>query len=134
MAAGCANLYQTPIVEADWLRMLAVKTKNRKSWSNHPNIEEWLVRSRLKGFFVGRRVSDQSPINLRSRLGSILRLECCAHLPGQVSAVAGLSVPYIPSGPVPFIEMAKTMHKDRFFYQLYFQQRGTARSGKLQFS
>jgi hypothetical protein len=43
-----------------------------------------------------------------------------------VTAVAGLSVPYFPKGPVPFIEMAKAMYKDRFFYQLYFQKEGIA--------
>jgi pimeloyl-ACP methyl ester carboxylesterase len=38
--------------------------------------------------------------------------------PNKVKAVAGLSVPFIPRGPVGFIEMAKAMYKDRFFYQL----------------
>jgi pimeloyl-ACP methyl ester carboxylesterase len=46
--------------------------------------------------------------------------------PNKVKAVAGLSVPYIPRGPVAFIEMAKSMYKDRFFYQLYFQKEGAA--------
>jgi pimeloyl-ACP methyl ester carboxylesterase len=46
--------------------------------------------------------------------------------PGKVVAVAGLSVPFLPRGPVSFIDMAKVMYKDRFFYQLYFQQEGTA--------
>jgi pimeloyl-ACP methyl ester carboxylesterase len=46
--------------------------------------------------------------------------------PNKVTAVAGLSVPYIPKGPMAFIEMAKAMYKDRFFYQLYFQNEGIA--------
>jgi pimeloyl-ACP methyl ester carboxylesterase len=46
--------------------------------------------------------------------------------PSKVVAVAGLSVPYIPKGPVAFIEMAKVMYKDRFFYQLYFQKEDIA--------
>jgi pimeloyl-ACP methyl ester carboxylesterase len=46
--------------------------------------------------------------------------------PNKVKAVAGLSVPYIPRGPMAFIEMAKAMYKDRFFYQLYFQEEGIA--------
>jgi pimeloyl-ACP methyl ester carboxylesterase len=46
--------------------------------------------------------------------------------PDKVTAVAGLSVPYIPRREVPFIEMAKAMYKDRFFYQLYFQNEGMA--------
>ena len=46
--------------------------------------------------------------------------------PDKVTAVAGLSVPFTPRGPVSFIEMAKAIYKDRFFYQLYFQQEGIA--------
>ena len=46
--------------------------------------------------------------------------------PGKVVAVAGLSVPFVPRGPASFIDMAKVMYKDRFFYQLYFQKEGVA--------
>src|SRR4029453_14032100 len=46
--------------------------------------------------------------------------------PGKVGAVAGLSVPFVPRGPASFIDMAKVMYKDRFFYQLYFQKEGVA--------
>ena len=38
--------------------------------------------------------------------------------PHRVSAVAGLSVPYTGSGPAPFIDIAKQVYKDKFFYQL----------------
>jgi pimeloyl-ACP methyl ester carboxylesterase len=44
--------------------------------------------------------------------------------PGKVSAVALLSVPYIPLGGVSFIDMMRTIYHDRFFYQLYFQAEG----------
>jgi pimeloyl-ACP methyl ester carboxylesterase len=46
--------------------------------------------------------------------------------PDKVAAVAGLSVPFVPRRPASFIDMAKVMYKDRFFYQLYFQQEGVA--------
>ncbi|MBT3330950.1 MAG: alpha/beta hydrolase [Rhodospirillaceae bacterium] len=46
--------------------------------------------------------------------------------PHRVSAVAGLSVPYTGSGPAPFIDIAKQVYKDKFFYQLYFQEPGVA--------
>ncbi len=41
--------------------------------------------------------------------------------PDMITAVAGLSVPYIPVSDVPFSEMAKAIYADRFFYQTYFQ-------------
>jgi pimeloyl-ACP methyl ester carboxylesterase len=44
--------------------------------------------------------------------------------PERIRAVAGLSVPYMPRGEMSFIELAKILYKDRFFYQLYFQKEG----------
>ncbi|MCS6986400.1 MAG: alpha/beta hydrolase [Sphingomonadaceae bacterium] len=46
--------------------------------------------------------------------------------PEKVAAVAGLSVPYAPVGDVSFLDMARQIYKDRFFYQLYFQEEGKA--------
>jgi hypothetical protein len=40
--------------------------------------------------------------------------------------VAGLSVPFRPRGPAAFIELARSIYKGRFFYQIYFQQEGVA--------
>ncbi|MFQ3666787.1 MAG: alpha/beta hydrolase [Sphingomonadaceae bacterium] len=44
----------------------------------------------------------------------------------KVAAVAGLSVPHVPMGEVSFLDMARAIYKDRFFYQLYFQEEGRA--------
>jgi pimeloyl-ACP methyl ester carboxylesterase len=44
--------------------------------------------------------------------------------PDKVSAVAGLSVPYVPVGPVPLVDMFEQIYAGKFFYQLYFQQPG----------
>jgi pimeloyl-ACP methyl ester carboxylesterase len=46
--------------------------------------------------------------------------------PDKVVAVAGLSVPHIPRGDTPGIELFKLLYADRFFYQLYFQAEGVA--------
>ena len=46
--------------------------------------------------------------------------------PDKVCAVAGLSVPYTGLGPAPFIEVAKKIYADQFFYQIYFQNPGVA--------
>ena len=46
--------------------------------------------------------------------------------PDRVRAVAGLSVPYTGPGPAPFIDVARQVYKDKFFYQIYFQEPGVA--------
>lgn len=42
-----------PIVDTDWLRMLAVSTRNRMGWRLHPGIEQWLAGARLNTLFAG---------------------------------------------------------------------------------
>lgn len=46
--------------------------------------------------------------------------------PGRVRAVAGLSVPHLGRGPMPSIQLFRQIYKDRFFYQVYFQDVGVA--------
>ena len=46
--------------------------------------------------------------------------------PDRIRAVAGLSVPFRPRGPVSFIDAVRSIYKGRFFYQIYFQQEGVA--------
>ncbi len=44
----------------------------------------------------------------------------------RVKAVVGLSVPFLGRPPMPPIDLWKQVHKDRFFYQIYFQEPGVA--------
>ena len=44
--------------------------------------------------------------------------------PTDIRAVAGLSVPYMPHTGSSFLDVAKQIYHDRFFYQLYFQAEG----------
>ncbi|MCW5736221.1 MAG: alpha/beta hydrolase [Enhydrobacter sp.] len=46
--------------------------------------------------------------------------------PEHVRAVVGLSVPHLGRGPMPSVELFRKIYKDRFFYQLYFQEPGLA--------
>ncbi len=48
------------------------------------------------------------------------------HYPEQVTAVGALSVPFTPRSPVPPMAVMREVFKDRFFYQLYFQEPGVA--------
>ncbi|KRR01050.1 hypothetical protein CQ12_27460 [Bradyrhizobium jicamae] len=49
--ALCAPV-PNPVLDTDWLRMLAVSTRNRMGWRAQANIEEWLARSRLNSLFA----------------------------------------------------------------------------------
>jgi len=47
--------------------------------------------------------------------------------PERVRGVAGLSAPHTGRGSAPSIELYRKTYKDRFFYQLYFQEPGWPR-------
>ena len=51
---------------------------------------------------------------------------CALNHPDKVSAVGALSVPFRPRGDSPPLATLKAIFKDRFFYQLYFQEPGKA--------
>ena len=51
---------------------------------------------------------------------------CALNHPDQVSAVGALSVPFRPRGDSAPLATLKAIFKDRFFYQLYFQEPGKA--------
>ena len=44
----------------------------------------------------------------------------------RISAVLGLSVPFFPRGKISTIDLFRKIYRDKFFYQLYFQQEGVA--------
>jgi pimeloyl-ACP methyl ester carboxylesterase len=44
----------------------------------------------------------------------------------KVSAVIGMSVPYLGRGARPVIDVLREVYKGRFFYQVYFQEPGVA--------
>ena len=58
--------------------------------------------------------------------GAPTACSCALNHPDKVSAVGALSVPFRPRGDSPPLATLKAIFKDRFFYQLYFQEPGKA--------
>jgi pimeloyl-ACP methyl ester carboxylesterase len=51
---------------------------------------------------------------------------CALTRPDKVTAVGGLSVPFMPRSPVPPLAAMRAAFEGQFFYQLYFQEPGVA--------
>ncbi len=51
---------------------------------------------------------------------------CALHHPELITAVGVLSVPFSPRSEAPPLDTLKSIFKDQFFYQLYFQTEGVA--------
>jgi len=54
-------------------------------------------------------------------VGSLARLH-----PDRCAAVVAMSVPLLPRGPMPLIQLLRSVFADTFFYMLYFQEPGVA--------
>ncbi len=58
--------------------------------------------------------------------GAIVVWALAVMSPERVRAVAGLSVPFVPRGPLPPTQLFQALSGENFFYILYFQQVGPA--------
>jgi pimeloyl-ACP methyl ester carboxylesterase len=65
--------------------------------------------------------------------GAIIAWHLALLSPKRVRAVAGLSVPYQPPGPTSFIDLARQTYREKFFYQIFFQEVGRPEE-RLEFS
>jgi pimeloyl-ACP methyl ester carboxylesterase len=58
--------------------------------------------------------------------GSMVVWQLALLHPERVAGVVGMSVPFLPRGPLPPIELMRKAFGDNFFYILYFQEPGVA--------
>jgi pimeloyl-ACP methyl ester carboxylesterase len=58
--------------------------------------------------------------------GALLVWQLALLAPERVSAVVGMSVPFLPRAPMPTITLLRQIYADAFFYMVYFQEPGIA--------
>lgn len=115
-----------PLAEAGY-RVVAPDVRGYGG-SDKPHAVEAYTMKSLTDDVVGLidALGEDQAILIGHDWGAPICWNTAALYPERVSAVAGLSVPYRKRGPLPTIEMWRNLYKDRFFYQLYFQQEGVA--------
>jgi pimeloyl-ACP methyl ester carboxylesterase len=108
-------------------RVAAMDVRGYGGSSRPHAIESYTLRS-LAGDVaaVASHLGEGSAILFGHDWGAPIVWTTAVLYPGMITAVAGLSVPYIPVSGVSFSEMAKAIYVDRFFYQTYFQAEGIA--------
>ena len=58
--------------------------------------------------------------------GAPIAMNTAVLYPKLIKATGTMSVPFTGRGPMPALDLWKEIYKDKFFYQLYFQQEGVA--------
>lgn len=71
-------------------------------------------------------LGEKSAVVVGHDWGAPIAWHCALLYPDRFSAVAALSVPYMPRPPAPPIQLMQQRYGDNFFYILYFQKPGVA--------
>lgn len=119
--------HQIEYFAARGMRCAALNVRGYGNSSNPHEIERYTLRE-LAGDVAAviDALGDGTAIVVGHDWGAPIAWNTARLHPGQVRAVAGLSVPYLPVGPVSTIDIFRQIYADRFFYQLYFQEPGVA--------
>ncbi|NND74512.1 MAG: alpha/beta fold hydrolase [Ilumatobacter sp.] len=113
---------------ADRFTVAAMDVRGYGGSSKPPEVERYTLRE-LAGdaaAVIDALSDDGAAIAIGHDWGAPIVYQTARLHPDRVSAVAGLSVPYRPVGPVSAMELWEALYPDRFFYMRYFQPPGIA--------
>jgi pimeloyl-ACP methyl ester carboxylesterase len=96
--------------------------------SSHPtNVESYTIKNLASDVAAVAVGLSKTPVILFGHdWGAPIAYQSAILYPEIFYAVAGLSVPYIAQGEISMIDSMRELYSDRFFYQLYFQEKGVA--------
>jgi pimeloyl-ACP methyl ester carboxylesterase len=119
--------HQIPALAAAGYRVAAIDVRGYGGSDRPHAIEAYAIREMCADVAgVVESLGEKQAILIGHDWGAPIVWNTAQFFPDRVRAVAGLSVPHAGRGPVPRIELFKNIYKDRFFYQLYFQEPGIA--------
>lgn len=119
--------HQLPALAAAGYRVIAPDQRGYGGSTRPEAIEDYDI-IHLTGDLVGLLDSlgeDQATF-IGHDWGSMAVWQTALLHPDRVRGVCGMSVPFLPRGPMPPTELMKMAFGDSFFYILYFQEPGVA--------
>jgi pimeloyl-ACP methyl ester carboxylesterase len=119
--------HQIPVLAAAGYRVAAIDVRGYGGSDKPHAIEAYAIKEMCADVAgVVESLGEKQAILIGHDWGAPIVWNTALFFPERVRAVAGLSVPHAGRGPMPRIELFKNLYKDRFFYQLYFQEPGVA--------
>jgi pimeloyl-ACP methyl ester carboxylesterase len=119
--------HQIPVLAAAGYRVAALDTRGTGGSDRPQPIEAYAIEpmcADIGGLITA--LGERQAIVIGHDWGAAIAWWTALFHPQQVRAVAGLSVPHLGRGPMPAVQLLRQIYKDRFFYQLYFQEPGVA--------
>jgi pimeloyl-ACP methyl ester carboxylesterase len=119
--------HQLPALAAAGYHAVAPDVRGYGDSDRPPNIEDYAMRQMVADYLgLLDALGEEKAVIVGHDWGSSMAWTSAALNPDRYRAVVGMSVPYLPRGPMPPLKMMDAMFKDRFFYILYFQEPGVA--------
>ena len=119
--------YQIPMLSEKGYTVAAIDVRGYGGSSKPQEIEAYRMRELSKDVIgVIDSLGFESAILIGHDWGAPIVWNTAALNEKRISAVLGLSVPFFPRGKISTIDLFRKIYKDKFFYQLYFQEEGVA--------
>jgi pimeloyl-ACP methyl ester carboxylesterase len=119
--------HQIPVLAAAGYRVAAVDVRGYGGSDKPHAIEAYAIKEMCADIAgLVESLGEKQAILIGHDWGAPIVWHTALFFPDRVRAVAGLSVPHTGRGPAPRIQLFKNIYKDRFFYQIYFQEPGVA--------
>jgi len=96
--------------------------------SSHPEAIEAYDIEHLTGDLLALLddIGEERAVFVGHDWGAMVVWNLALLAPGRVAGVVGMSVPFVPRGPMPPTQIFRQVVGDSFFYMLYFQEPGVA--------
>lgn len=119
--------HQIPALADAGNRVLAPDQRGYGRSARPDAIEDYDV-TRLTGDLLGLLddIGEERAVFVGHDWGAMVVWALALRAPERVAGVVGMSVPFLPRGPMPPTELMRQVMGDSFFYMLYFQQPGVA--------
>jgi pimeloyl-ACP methyl ester carboxylesterase len=119
--------HQLPALAAAGYRAVAPDQRGYGRSSRPPAVEDYDI-VHLTGDLVALldHLGEEQAVFVGHDWGAIVVWQLALMHPHRVAGVVGMSVPFIPRGPVPPTQAMRAVFGDQFFYILYFQEPGVA--------
>lgn len=119
--------HQIPALAEDGCRVLAPDQRGYGRSSRPDAIDAYDIEH-LTGDLLALLddVGEERAVFVGHDWGAMVVWNLALLAPERVAGVVGMSVPFVPRGPMPPTQMFRQVVGDSFFYMLYFQEPGVA--------
>jgi len=119
--------HQIPALAAAGCRVLAPDQRGYGRTSGPAAVEDYDIEHLTRDLLaLLDDIDEERAVFVGHDWGAMVVWPLALLAPERVAGVVGMSVPFVPRGPMPPTQLMRQVMGDAFFYMLYFQEPGVA--------